>query len=226
MVHALYYIIATFVISFFVALKGAQVPPSANKIYLHCYIRLQPGLELDCKVIIVHSDFLDQPANKCLVIFGDWAILAVYKFLQFPHLLHSPFVHGILKQELPFLLPQFFNLIRKTIESPSGVRLLQQFPLQCFQLRISTLYINYHRNIDIVFYLLISDFIFLTRKDDMLKKVPKIKDFYIARLCSSTTVSTCTVPGNKSTQLTRSGTYPFPVSSSRSLARLVGLQEI
>lgn len=155
MVHALYYIIATFVISFFVALKGAQVPPSANKIYLHCYIRLQPGLELDCKVIIVHSDFLDQPANKCLVIFGDWAILAVYKFLQFPHLLHSPFVHGILKQELPFLLPQFFNLIRKTIESPSGVRLLQQFPLQCFQLRISTLYINYHRNIDIVFLVLV-----------------------------------------------------------------------
>lgn len=29
------------------------------------------------------------------------------------------------------------------------------------------------------------------RKDDMLEKVPKIKDFYIVRLCSNTQVSTC-----------------------------------
>ena len=57
-------------------------------------------------------------------------------------------------------------------------------------------YINYYRNIDIVFYLFISDFIALARKDDMLEKVPKIKDFYIVRLCSNTQVSTCSVAGN------------------------------
>ena len=61
---------------------------------------------------------------------------------------------------------------------------------------VPTLYINYYRNIDIVFYLFISDFIALARKDDMLEKVPKIKDFYIVRLCSNTQVSTCTVSQN------------------------------
>lgn len=43
---------------------------------------------------------------------------------------------------------------------------------------------------------------------------------------SSTTVSTCTVPGNKSTQHPRSTRYPLSCISLRSLARLVGLQEI
>ena len=33
-------------------------------------------------------------------------------------------------------------------------------------------------------------FIALACKDDMLEKVPKIKDFYIVRLCSNTQVST------------------------------------
>ena len=88
-------------------------------------------------MIIVHGDLLDQPTHKCFVIFGDWAILAIYKSLQFPHLLHGTFVCGVLKQKLPFLLSQFFNLIRKAVESLSGVRLLQQFPLQCLQLRIN-----------------------------------------------------------------------------------------
>ena len=55
---------------------------------------------------------------------------------------------------------------------------------------VPTLYINNYWNIDIVFYLFISDFIALTCKDDMLKKVPKIKDFYEFFLCSNTIVST------------------------------------
>ena len=69
---------------------------------------------------------------------------------------------------------------------------------------VPTLYINYYRNIDIVLYLFISDFIALACKDDMLEKVPKIKDFYIVRLCSNTQVSTCPLCGNISTHLTRS----------------------
>ena len=41
-----------------------------------------------------------------------------------------------------------------------------------------------------------------------------------------TTVSTCTVPGNISTQQIRSTTYPCACKTSRSRCRLVGLQEI
>lgn len=58
---------------------------------------------------------------------------------------------------------------------------------------IPTRYINHHRNIDIVFNHLISNFIALTSEDDMLKKVPKTKDFYVFALCSNTIVSTCLV---------------------------------
>ena len=54
---------------------------------------------------------------------------------------------------------------------------------------VPTLYINNYWNNDIVFYLFISDFIALARKDDMLKKVPTINDFYIVRLCSNTQIS-------------------------------------
>lgn len=61
---------------------------------------------------------------------------------------------------------------------------------------IPTLYINYDSYINVVFYLLISEFIALCIKHRMLRKVPKIKDFYVFCLCSKTTVSTWLVFGN------------------------------
>lgn len=91
---------------------------------------------------------------------------------------------------------------------------------------VPILHINDYRDGDIVLNTLITEFITVCVKHHMTRRMPKSTDFYKVSLCNNTTVSTCTVPGNKSTQLTRSGTYPFPVSSSRSLARLVGLQEI
>ena len=56
---------------------------------------------------------------------------------------------------------------------------------------IPTLYINYDSYVNVVFYLLISEFIAFCIKHCMLRKVPKIKDFYVFCLCSKTTVSTC-----------------------------------
>ena len=61
---------------------------------------------------------------------------------------------------------------------------------------IPTLYINYDSYVNIVFYLLISEFIALCVKHRMPRKVPKIKDFYVFCLCSKTTVSTWCVKGN------------------------------
>ena len=66
---------------------------------------------------------------------------------------------------------------------------------------IPTLYINHHRNIDVVFYDFISDFITLISEDDMLEKVPKTKDFYVSARCINTIVSTCVVLGNTSTTI-------------------------
>lgn len=67
---------------------------------------------------------------------------------------------------------------------------------------VSTLYINYYKNVDVVFNHFISDFIPLIRKDDMFVKVLEIKDFYVSARCSNTIVSTCAVCGNKSTGCT------------------------
>lgn len=64
---------------------------------------------------------------------------------------------------------------------------------------VSTLYINNHRNHDIVLYALISEFITLCVKNHMTVKVLKFKDFYKVSLCSNTIVSTCSVHGNMST---------------------------
>jgi len=64
---------------------------------------------------------------------------------------------------------------------------------------IPTLYINYDSYVNIVFYLLISEFIAFCVKHRMPRKVPKIKDFYVFCLCSKTTVSTCVLFGNIST---------------------------
>ena len=91
---------------------------------------------------------------------------------------------------------------------------------------VPTLHINDYRNRDIVLNALIAELITLGVKHHMAGKVPKSKDFYKVPLCSNTIVSTCTVPGNISTQQTRSTWYPFSRRISRSLARLVGLQEI
>lgn len=60
-----------------------------------------------------------------------------------------------------------------------------------FSVCVPTPDINYHRNIKVVFEVLISDFFTLRSKHEMLRKLPKIKDFYEVFLCINTTVSTC-----------------------------------
>ena len=60
----------------------------------------------------------------------------------------------------------------------------------------------------------------------LLVAFAQIKDFYISVRCSATIVSTCGVPGNISTAHTFSTLYPLAVSTSKSLASEVGLQEI
>lgn len=91
---------------------------------------------------------------------------------------------------------------------------------------VPTLHINNYRNRDIVLNTLITEFITLGVKHYMAGKVPKSKDFYKVSLCSNTIVSTCTVPGNISTQQTFSTRYPYFANSTRSRAREVGLQEM
>ena len=59
-----------------------------------------------------------------------------------------------------------------------------------FSVCVPTPDINYHRNIKVVFEVLISDFFTLRSEHEMLRKVPKIKDFYEVFLCIDTTVST------------------------------------
>ena len=58
------------------------------------------------------------------------------------------------------------------------------------------------------------------------RKVPEIQHFYEFTRCRQQTVSTCTVPGNISTQQTFSTRYPYFANSTRSRAREVGLQEM
>ena len=65
-----------------------------------------------------------------------------------------------------------------------------------FSVCVPTPDINYHRNIKVVFEVLISDFFTLRSEHEMLRKVPKIKDFYKVFLCIDTIVSTCTECGN------------------------------
>lgn len=91
---------------------------------------------------------------------------------------------------------------------------------------VPTLHINDYRNRDIVLNALIAELITLGVKHHMSGKVPKSKDFYKVPLCSNTIVSTCTVPGNISTQQTFSTRYPYFANSIRSRAREVGLQEM
>lgn len=91
---------------------------------------------------------------------------------------------------------------------------------------VPTLHINNYRNRDIVLNTLITEFITLGVKHHMAGKVPKSKDFYKVSLCSNTIVSTCTVEQNISTHVTFSTRYPLLISTSRSRARLVGLQEM
>lgn len=117
------------------------------------------------------------------------------------------------------------TLLFERLNKRKGVPFLQ-YPLESQSLFccIPTLYINHHRNIDVVFNHLISDFITLTSEDDMLEKVPKTKDFYVSARCINTIVSTCAADGNISTQQTFSNRYPFSCNTARSLTRLVGLQ--
>ena len=65
-----------------------------------------------------------------------------------------------------------------------------------FSVCVPTPDINYHRNIKVVFEVLISDFFTLRSEHEMLRKVPKIKDFYEVFFCINTIVSTCTVCAN------------------------------
>lgn len=60
----------------------------------------------------------------------------------------------------------------------------------------------------------------------LLVAFAQIKDFQVSVRHSLITVSIFPVPGNISTQHPRSIRYPFSRKTSRSLARLVGLQEI
>lgn len=84
--------------------------------------------------------------------------------------------------------------------------------------------IYHHRNVKVIFQALISHFFTLRHKHKMLRKVPKIKDFYEFFLCSNTIVSTCTVIGNISTVARRSALYPFAVRYFKSLASVAESQ--
>ena len=68
-----------------------------------------------------------------------------------------------------------------------------------FSVCVPTPDINYHRNVKVVFEVLISDFFTLRSEHEMLRKVPKIKDFYEVFFCINTIVSTCTLHPNIST---------------------------
>ncbi len=59
-----------------------------------------------------------------------------------------------------------------------------------FSVCVPTPDINYHRNVKVVFEVLISDFFTLRSKHEMLRKVPKIKGFYEVFFCINTIVST------------------------------------
>lgn len=78
-----------------------------------------------------------------------------------------------------------------------------------FSVCVPTPDINYHRNVKVVFEVLISDFFTLRSEHEMLRKVPKIKDFYEVFFCINTIVSTCIVLGNISTDWIFSAIYPF-----------------
>lgn len=90
---------------------------------------------------------------------------------------------------------------------------------------VPTLHINNYRNRDIVLNTLIAEFIALCVKYHMAGKVPKSKDFYKVSLCSNTIVSTCAVPGNRSTAAARTARYPRWASSFTSRPRVAGSQE-
>ena len=72
----------------------------------------------------------------------------------------------------------------------------------------------------------------LFQKSGFKSKLPKkpgntpLSGIYLSFLDINTTVSTCTVSGNKSTLLTLFNSYPRSWNTARSLAKLVGLQEI
>ena len=94
-----------------------------------------------------------------------------------------------------------------------------------FSVCVPTPDINYHRNIKVVFEVLISDFFTLRSEHEMLRKVPKIKDFYEFFFCINTIVSTCFTNGNISTATPLSIRYPFPHRYFISRASVSGLQE-
>ena len=94
-----------------------------------------------------------------------------------------------------------------------------------FSVCVPTPDINYHRNVKVVFEVLISDFFTLRSEHEMLRKVPKIKDFYEVFFCINTIVSTCPVPGNISTGRPLILPYPSPANCRRSLASGAGSQE-
>ncbi len=67
-----------------------------------------------------------------------------------------------------------------------------------FSVCVPTPDINYHRNVKVVFEVLISDFFTLRSEREMLRKVPKTKDFYEVFFCINTIVSTWGVWGDMS----------------------------
>ena len=81
------------------------------------------------------------------------------------------------------LLPAFYQQGGHYIDT-----LIRPTPL--FSVCVPTPDINYHRNVKVVFEVLISDFFTLRSEHEMLRKVPKIKDFYEVFFCINTTVST------------------------------------
>ncbi len=79
---------------------------------------------------------------------------------------------------------------------------------------------NCHFRNQLLFFVIILKYIETVK----LNKLRKFKDFYISLRCSPTTVSTWVDQGNWSTQQLFSTRYPAAVMTSRSRARLVGLQ--
>ena len=107
------------------------------------------------------------------------------------------------------------------------------FLLFCWMIKIllflwcvSEATVQYHRHVYPIRNCLFVCFPVTLVKPEKPLKVPKIKDSYKAVRCSATIVSTWNVEGNISTQQTFFTSYPLACKTSRSLARLVGLQEI
>ena len=107
------------------------------------------------------------------------------------------------------------------------------FLLFCWMMKIllclwcvSEAAVQYHRHVYPIRICLFVHFPVTLVEPEKPLKMPEVERFYKSVRCSATIVSIWNVEGNISTQQIFFTSYPLACKTSRSLARLVGLQEI